>query len=165
MSKLPPSQSPAPLGLLRFTLSGLPELELFESDAQRDAALHRLATKSGDPSKRGWWQGFVVLLPMVIVIWFLMRYARTLVIWPSWIEEGLSFFVLLAAAALVARWLHRGGAARELREQLLLQGVPVCRGCGYSLRGQLEGAQRCPECGREIDADAAALIGRTSRAG
>ncbi len=35
-----------------------------------------------------------------------------------------------------------------LRQYLNDQGIPVCRGCGYDLRGQTNA--RCPECGWEF---------------
>jgi len=35
-----------------------------------------------------------------------------------------------------------------LHEYLNDHGIPVCQGCGYDLRGQVD--PRCPECGREF---------------
>jgi len=37
-----------------------------------------------------------------------------------------------------------------LRQYLNDHGIPLCRGCGYDLRGQVQA--RCPECGMEVTA-------------
>ena len=57
----------------------------------------------------------------------------------------------------------RHHARRELRELLILRDIPVCRGCGYSLRGQVSESDRCPECGHSIRDDVRRIIaGRES---
>lgn len=45
----------------------------------------------------------------------------------------------------------RGRIRRCMRQYLQEMHIPICLGCGYDLRGQTEA--RCPECGREFDAE------------
>ena len=40
---------------------------------------------------------------------------------------------------------------RFVRRYLQERGIAVCLNCGYDLRGQRD--PRCPECGREFDAN------------
>ncbi len=69
---------------------------------------------------------------------------------------------LIALAAVVAVvWTWRRGVVRRLRAKLIESGVPVCRACGYPMRGLAAGAAtsvRCPECGWEADDAVVGLI-------
>jgi hypothetical protein len=69
---------------------------------------------------------------------------------------------LIAAAAVVAVvWTWRRGVVRRLRAKLIESGVPVCRACGYPMRGLAAGdapSVRCPECGWEADEAVRGLI-------
>lgn len=146
--------------LLAFTLAGLPELSLFDSDEQRRTALDRIASAAGNPTKGGRWLAMAILLPaMVAAVWF-TRFLRTRTAWPGWVEEFYSYVLIGLAFALVLRWLHRSGAARELREELLRCGIAVCRGCGYCLRGHTAQAAACPECARPLDERVKELLSR-----
>jgi hypothetical protein len=51
---------------------------------------------------------------------------------------------LIAAAIGVGVWVIRDGNANDDYKRRMLSGQPVCRNCGYDLRG---GVERCPECG------------------
>lgn len=146
------------INIMRFTLAGLPELALFDSDEQRAQALDQLAREGGDLTKRGWWQAMAILAPAVLGLFALLRYIRARITWPSWIEELLSIGLMFLAAAFLIRWMHRWDAARALRARLIALGIPVCRGCGYCLRGQSPQAARCPECARPLEADTALLV-------
>ncbi len=57
--------------------------------------------------------------------------------------------LLLGLFTVVVAWLLRHRAVAMLRERLIWLGIPLCRHCGYDLRGQIE--PRCPECGRTFD--------------
>jgi len=54
-------------GLLRLTLAGLPELELFPTRDQRDAALASVV-EGVTPARRSWWSGVAVLLAAVAAV-------------------------------------------------------------------------------------------------
>ena len=136
---------------LNLSLGDLPEMELFESDEQRDRALHEIGRESGSPGKLDWWIAIGILLTIGIGAWWLLRQIRHWLTWPGWLEELLQFAILISILLLVLRGLHRWGSRAELRQKLLQAGIPVCLGCGYSLRGQPSDSQRCPECGRVID--------------
>lgn len=155
----PPTSARRGPNLLRWTLAGLPEMDLFETDEQRDAALRGIALEAGNPRAGGWWFGMAILAAWMVVAFVALRLASRLVHWPGIVEELIRIAALLACAVVGLRWLHRSGARRELREKLLAAGVPVCRQCGYSLCGQTPASTKCPECGREIDADARRCIG------
>ncbi len=73
---------------------------------------------------------------------FLTRWGRNLV-------EILIGVLLLGILAVGVAWLLRHRAVAMLRAHLIGLGVPLCRHCGYDLRGQTE--PRCPECGRPFD--------------
>jgi hypothetical protein len=73
-------------------------------------------------------------------------------------------FLLLGLFAVVVAWLLRHRAVALLRKRIIRLGIPLCRHCGYDLRGQIE--PRCPECGRQFDArlpDAPGLPDEASR--
>ncbi|MGE0480043.1 MAG: hypothetical protein AB7Q17_06175 [Phycisphaerae bacterium] len=88
--------------------------------------------------------------------------------WSSWISIGamalaalvcyivgafwLCWILLILAAVAApgsALWTKRTVVRQKLREYLNRNGVPVCMGCGYCLRGLT--AWYCPECGRVIE--------------
>jgi hypothetical protein len=144
--------------LMKWTLAGLPEMELFENAAQRDAALHSIASEAGNPRAASWWIGLAILAVSMAAAFILLRLASRLVNWPGIIEESIRITGMFVCAAVMVRWLHRSGARKDLREKLLAAGIPVCRACGYSLRGHASDADRCPECGRTIDADARRIL-------
>lgn len=54
----------------------------------------------------------------------------------------------LAGGSVAGIWqfVLRSAIEQEIRVEMVARGIPVCMGCGYDLRGQVE--QRCPECGR-----------------
>jgi hypothetical protein len=151
--------------LLQITLAGMPELSLFESDEQRKAALSEIGKEAGNPVTASYWLsvGMVVISVWLIgwgveLLWTRLQLGLV----PLWLVR---LVVMAAAFALVLTWVHRRGAAGELRTKLLQFGVPVCMKCGYSLRGLSLAIGRCPECGagfdervREILADADAKM-------
>jgi hypothetical protein len=60
----------------------------------------------------------------------------------------LGLIIVLGGGLVTAQehFLIRPHVQCSLREQLVERGVPICIGCGYDLRGQIQ--PRCPECGR-----------------
>ena len=56
------------------------------------------------------------------------------------------FFLIPLMFARYRRWMRV-----YLREYLNDHGIPICRNCGYDLRGQVN--PRCPECGMEFDGE------------
>lgn len=157
----PPSESKAPRGraaVLAWTLRGLPELSLFESEADRDRALVKLAEGSGKLLDGSLWSGVLVMAIVAIAATQIAKLGLRMVSWPALLEELILIVLTVCASLLTMRLLHRRGMRGGLREQLLLSGVPVCRGCGYSLRGLPPDAARCSECGRSVDADVLRLL-------
>jgi len=61
----------------------------------------------------------------------------------------LRVVIPLSLAPLLFLWLHRWMRG-YLREYLNEHGIPICRNCGYDLRGDV--SQTCPECGTAFDA-------------
>ena len=144
------------------TLAGLPELEQFESDEQRQRALAEIEKEAGNPFSWDWVIGVGILIATVITVNFTLRWLthRIPVVsdFPRHVHEIIRLGVTLAVFFVMLRWLHRWGAGEQLREKLIAAGVPVCRGCGYSLKGLPPDATKCSECGREIEADVMKLI-------
>lgn len=139
---------PHPLGL---TLSGLPELDLFESPEQREQALREIGKEAGRPWQSSFWVGVAAVALTVAAAAIVARQLLALVPLPGWARDLLLLAFCAGVFLLVLRWLHRSAFRAALREKLLKAGVPVCRGCGYSLRGATLDAPRCPECGRALD--------------
>ncbi len=137
---------------MRYTLRGLPEMELFDSEEQRAEVVREIETEAGRPTNLWYWLAVAILVSATLVTNRIMKWLLArLVVWPEEIEDALQWLVMILMIVVVLRWLHRWGAAVDLRRKLLIRGVPVCLGCGYSLRGHSEAATRCPECGRSFD--------------
>lgn len=151
-----------PLHPLNLSLAGMPELELFESAEQRDRALREIAREFGSPRAGSWWLALAILLTAGVSTLALSRYALSFVRWPELLEESIRIGAVLLVAGITIRGLHRWGGAADLRRKLLELGVPVCRGCGYSLRGQPPDHPRCPECGRAIEARVREILRRAA---
>ncbi len=105
--------------------------------------------------KPGWLQaltasaGYVLIICAGLYLWDLL--ADRLALPRHAAKAGVVFipFVALLVDWLVTSWLFRRHAVALLRQRLLWLGVPLCRQCGYDLRGQA--VPRCPECGRAFD--------------
>lgn len=151
----PPVFAPA---LLKQTLANVPELEQFESDDSRRRALAEVGRKAGDPRSGGFWLGVLIFAAAV----FLASVGGGLVIRRLGLGGLYAEAAVIVLCALVAwfvlRRLHRGSMPQMLRDELLIQGVPVCVHCGYSLRGLTPEAQRCPECGRAFGERVRAIL-------
>ena len=65
-----------------------------------------------------------------------------------WIVIGFWLWALLCASLAIVCWVRRAKAhaVRNKRDA-----IPVCKSCGYDLRGSVEQG-RCPECGTPADA-------------
>lgn len=159
----PPRKPPEPArrmptALLKWTLAGLPELDLFETDEQRERALSDFGREAGSPRRWDWWVGITIVIVTVVAATISMRYLRRYLPLPRLAQDLVQIIVQLGLSLLVVRWLHRSGASRTLRQSLLDAGIPVCLHCGYCLRGQPDGSNRCPECGQSIAGAAAVLL-------
>ena len=144
------------------TLADLPELEHFESDEQRDRALRQIEVETGNPFSWDWVIGAAILIGTVLVAVYALRWLipRIPVVndFPRNVQQILRLALTLGVFFVVLRWLHRWGAAEQVREKLIASGVAVCRGCGYALKGLPVDSTNCPECGRGIDEDVRRLI-------
>ena len=155
-----PQDDKKPKHLLDLTLRGLPELEEFDNDAQRQAALREIGQEAADLKSGGYWLGVAVLVGSTVISWWTVRWVLARISWPQWIEGLIQLLAFGGTFWLVIRWLHRSGARAELRQKLLQQGIPVCLKCGYLLRGLPPETQRCPECGQAIEKTALELVWR-----
>lgn len=145
--------------LLNLTLAGLPELEFFESDAKREAALAEIAKQAGRPTTWGYWSAVLLLGAAAIATRQLIKWLFRFVYWPGELEDVLSIAVVVAVALFFIRRFHRRGFPAMLRQKLIEQGVPMCLKCGYNLRGQPADSTRCPECGTAINEASKIILG------
>jgi len=155
--------------LLNLYLRGLPEMELFESDLQRRLALTDLhRTREGGRwrwrffrSRRFWLDVGAATLIVFAVIENMKLILKRLAM-PAPLGKIVSFVVIMAAFWFVNRRNARRWWQEPLRLKLLEQGVPVCLGCGYLLRGLPLESARCPECGRPFDERVRELLNTTA---
>lgn len=133
-----------------------PELKHFDSPRERDKAMW-VAVR---PFVLWMILGYIVwMLP-----WFLLTYDKYLLAY-LWVRTGVTKLGCVAGPLVVATLkilyifsylvlahaLMKQRIYLSLRRQLRDRGIPLCMGCGYDLRGQIE--PRCPECGRPIEAE------------
>ncbi len=149
--------------LLNFTLSGLPELEYFDSVERRQAALNEIGHEVAELRSGNYWFAVVVLVGSVLVGQYLVRRLLRLIPWPTWLEDVLLLLLTGGVFFLTLRHLHRSGAAVELRHKLLCDGVPICTHCGYLLRGLPLEPGRCPECGKAFDERVRGILGSAEK--
>jgi len=126
-----------------------PEMALFETDAERKAALKSVQRHLFGRNWRFWLYGLAVLIitaaaaPSVVqvVLGYGTRWGVS-----TWITAPLLVLALITVYYWGIGMLWERSVQRFLRDRLRAAGVPVCLGCGYDLRGTE--APRCPECGR-----------------
>ena len=152
-----------PFILLRSAIGGLPEADQFESPEQLDRAIHEISRQGGTPRSVDWWIGSICLLIAVLIARWVAKNLLYQVNWHPVLEEALLYAAIFGTAGVTIWWLHRWGSREALRATLIARGIPVCRGCGYSLRGQTPDSKACPECGREIDAEVARILSAFGR--
>ena len=149
------------------TLAGLPGLEHFESDEQRQRALREIEVETGNPFSWDWVIGVVILIGVVITVTLTLRtFMHRIPIvgdFPRQVQEILRLAIILIVFFIAVRLLHRWGAGEQLREKLIAAGVPVCRVCGYALKGLPTDSSKCPECGRDFDQDVIKLLRPSTR--
>jgi hypothetical protein len=138
----------------RWLLRSLPEYHLFADEAARLRAIKELDAEVGE--SRGFWRGIIVIMAVATLL-----ANGALCIVPAinpwrvgWFGSGgwlaVGFITVATVASIV--WLWRCAVARRLRHKLIEQGVPVCRACGYVLRGLApDRTDRCPECSWPLD--------------
>lgn len=144
--------------VLRFTLAGLPELDLFPSREAQDTALWELGKEAGGSFIKDLLPGILIVVFVAMTAQVLAQRLLTIVVWPPVIEEIVHFLLVAAAAIIAIRTLHRRSLRAALRRKLIALGVPICVRCGYALRGLPATSLVCPECGTAIDASLRALI-------
>lgn len=145
-------------------LSGLPELQLFESDAQQHEVLEELAEEARNWRTADYWWAIAILAAVVLAVRWLAKWVLRMLAVPEWVRTVGVLAAIVAAVWLTLRWMYRWGTRDALREKLLVRGVPVCLHCGYSLKGLSPAQQRCPECGREVDERVREVLARRSPA-
>ena len=152
--------------MMHRTLAGLPEMDQFESDEQRKLALAQIESEAANPLSRHWWLAVGILVGSAVTVIVSLRWVMPRIPIVSQfhreVQELIRSGLGVVVFASVLRWLHRRGGQPALREKLLAAGVPICRQCGYALRGLPLEAARCPECGREFDADVREILKRNA---
>lgn len=150
--------SKRPWVVIRSAMSGSAEAEQFESQAEFDQAVHEISRESGTPRSLDWWIGAGCIVAAIVAVRWITKALLRQVNWHPAIEETLLYVAIFGVAVVTIWLLHRWGSREALREKLIGRGIPVCRGCGYSLRGQTAASKACPECGRAIDDDVARIL-------
>ena len=140
-----------PKHLFNATLSGIEELDQFETEEKKQKALSEIGKEAANPLSFSFWLAVLILAAGTFAATRISKWALRFVHLNSIAEEIIQYVVTFIVFFLLLRWLHRWGARDDLRKKLLAQGIPVCLGCGYSLRGLCRAHERCPECGRVID--------------
>jgi hypothetical protein len=162
----PASKQKASPAMMHRTLAGLPEMDHFESDEQRKLALAQIESEAGNPLSRHWWLAVGILVGSAATVIFSLRWLMPRIPIVSQFHREVQDLIRIGLGivvfAIMLRWLHRRGGQPALREKLLAAGVPICRQCGYPLRGLTLEAARCPECGREFDADVRDILKRNA---
>lgn len=158
----------SPGHLFELTLARLPELDLFPSEEMRQVAFERIARQAGS-GLRGIAAGIAICAGAAAAVVFGLRWLIPLLPFSAGMNRWLAALAPgiggIATFLLVVRHLHRHGFRDALRRELLDQGVPICRPCGYLLRGLPAESQRCPECGRPIEDRIRAILDAETRGG
>jgi len=158
MNAAPPSP-PRPKRHMRLIRS-CPEYALFESDEARARAVAELDSDL-ERNKRYWAQVFILAALVggaCIVINALLGEQPW---FPQWARIATVFTANVLLFGLILVHWRRSIIAR-LRGKLIEQGVPVCRACGYPMRGLP--LPRCPECGWQADDAVRALLTEAGKA-
>lgn len=129
----------------KWYLKNIPEAALFPSAQQLEAAAKKFEFSACYLR----WLVIVGVLMAVLVI-NVKLFLEPLVPLPRGIDSLVWGGLPGLAMGLVPLVYVRKNAAKVLRQELLVLGVPICLACGYDLRGTV--SERCSECGRELDA-------------
>jgi hypothetical protein len=136
---------------LRRWLLSLPECAS-ASEHQRGDAID-FVCRELTPGARSMVAFILVWIPITFVSKYLSAVASSylgLVPWYArYVVEVFTGLLQLSLLAATTTWFCRRRALALLRKRLIWLGLPLCRHCGYDLRGQTE--PRCPECGRAFD--------------
>jgi len=135
--------------LFQYTLKGVEELDHFPTDEAQERALNEIGH---EVRVRDLSLGILILAAIVFITTACTRQLIHLLI-PGMLgsaDKDVSLILGVMAGIAVMRWLHRWGAARDLRRKLLDCGVPVCVPCAYLLQGLPSETVACPECGMPI---------------
>ena len=117
------------------------ELAHFESNKRKEYALDKANPYSGRL-----FLSLVIFMAQVLIAVALSRVLHAVLGVPRVYAGALLFGVIVIVTALAELAIARKATRRSLRQLLKEQGMLVCTGCAYDLRGQVE--HRCPECGR-----------------
>jgi len=108
---------------LQRELAGLPELDAFPTDEQREAALRAIATRHENPYDWQYWMWAAILLVSAVSAgWFMSWILRTAGI-PTLIAGALGIVTGLATHTFLYRAVHRWAARPALREELSKLGI------------------------------------------
>ncbi len=122
-----------------------PELDRLDTKEDREAVF-RQAYKKLKTRSRFWFiliLGTASLSAGLTITLVLLK--RVLPI-PPWLNAGMVAGVGGGLFAGASEFIFRRPLQKQIRVEMIERGVPVCLGCGYDLRAQIE--RRCPECGQ-----------------
>ncbi len=122
-----------------------PELNQLETKEERQAVFTQ-ALKQVCKRPRFWLYMILgtVVLPAGVYLVFSSVVRR--IPMPRLLSAGLIGGIVAGFFGGSWQFVFRRAIQEEIRIEMIARGIPVCMGCGYDLRGQVE--QRCPECGR-----------------
>ena len=122
-----------------------PELGQLETEEERQAVFKQALQKVGKRPR--FWLYMIlgtVVLPAGVYLVFSSVIRR--IPMPRLLIAGLIGGIVAGSMAASWQFVFRSAIQEQIRLEMVARGVPVCMGCGYDLRGQVE--PRCPECGR-----------------
>ena len=123
--------------------AAFPELDHFNDVFDRRAAMQKAMLSPVIRARRKT-AAFICWVPVMLIIWQILASGGSVgsTVVATFAMGGVILFIDMRAL------FYRDLLRRNLREQLIEQGVRVCQPCGYDLRASA--SPRCPECGAWI---------------
>lgn len=143
------------LYFLRSSMAGAKELNYFPTEQQRQDAIDSILRRP-----LTWYEGVLFFIAIALIF---PQTGWTFVGWPIWKAVDaivpltiarwhgvIAYYLVTLVVLFVAlRVYHRRTTRRRVLYMLLGAGIPVCKKCGYDLRGQAMDAEECSECGHK----------------
>ena len=108
---------------LQIELAGLPELEAFPTDQQREAALRAIAARHENPYDWQYWMWVTILLLSAVSAGWFIAWALRIAGVPKVISGILGVIAGIATHSFLYRAVHRWAARPALRAELSKLGI------------------------------------------
>lgn len=139
-------------------VAGLPEWDLFPTEADRLRALRTIERGMTPRSLLDILRFGAVVGVLFLVPWWLCSTLADL-LFPGDPRRGWFTLVTATLAYITLVFvLIRRSIPRDIRRELLACGVPICVRCGYGLRGIAADRNCCPECGRRFSPEVRTVL-------